>query len=183
SAEYDSPFIARPLRNDPAARATNKTLSPDPNSTPAAGLFVTNAVRRRHVTAVRNRVTALDRFPGVMLGRAEFLFLARMPADRRWVKNNFRAAQRGHSPRFPIPLVPANNNTKISAGSFPRLKSEIAGREIKFLVIKRIVRDVHLAIFAKKFSIRVDDRGGVVINAGHALLEKRRDNRDAELLR
>jgi len=40
---------------------------------------------------------------------------------------------------------------------------------------------VHLAIFPEKFSVRVILRRCLVINACPAFLEKRRDNRDAEL--
>ena len=35
---------------------------------------------------------------------------------------------------------------------------------------------MHFAIFAEQFSIRVDDCRGVVIEAGAASLEKRRDD-------
>ena len=78
-------------------------------------------------------------------------------------------------------MVPANADTDISALRFPRLKSEIARREIELLVIKWIVGNVHLAIFAEQFPIGVDDRGGVVIQAGAPLLEERCDDYDLVL--
>ena len=53
---------------------------------------------------------------------------------------------------------------------------EIAGREIKFFVVARIVGDVHLAVAADDFAGLVDDGGGVVIDAGGAALEDRRDD-------
>ena len=45
-------------------------------------------------------------------------------------------------------------------------KSEIAGREIEFLVVKRVVGDVHLAITAQQRAVGVDNGRGVVIDAG-----------------
>ena len=102
-----------------------------------------------------------------------------MPADRGRIKQNLRAAQRGQSRRFRIPLVPANADADFPVRRRPGLKPEIARREIKLLVIRGIIRDVHLAILAQVLPIGVDDGGGVVINAGRAFLEKRRDDHDA----
>src|SRR5207253_1637966 len=141
------------------------TLPPKFNSVAASRCFVTDPVRRRNVTAVRDRVTALNCFPRRMLRRAEFFFLARMPADRRRIKNNLGATQCRQPSCFGIPLVPANADTDLAALCFPRLKTEVARREIKLLVIQRIVRDVHLAIFPEKSSVRVNNCGRVVINA------------------
>src|SRR5271168_4065073 len=53
---------------------------------------------------------------------------------------------------------------------------EIAGREVKFFVVARVVGDVHLAVAADDFAGLVDDGGGVVINAGRAPLEDRCDD-------
>src|SRR2546423_7197511 len=65
----------------------------------------------------------------------------------------------------------------------PRLKSEVARGEVKFLVIERIIGNMHLAIFAEQVPIAVDDYRGVVIQACTAFLEKRCDDHDAELTR
>src|SRR3984885_10666113 len=53
---------------------------------------------------------------------------------------------------------------------------EIAGREVKFFVVARVVGDVHLAVAADDFAGLVDDGGSVVINAGCTPLEDRRDD-------
>ena len=53
---------------------------------------------------------------------------------------------------------------------------EIAGGEVKFFVVAGIVGDVHLAVAADDFAGLVDDGGGVVIDAGRAALEDRRDD-------
>ena len=54
----------------------------------------------------------------------------------------------------------------------PRLKSEVARGEVKFLVIERIIGNMHLAIFADQFSVGADDYRGVVIQACTAFFEK-----------
>ena len=80
-------------------------------------------------------------------------------------------------------MIPANADADVAALRRPVFETEIAGREVKFLVKRRVIRDVHLAIFPEKFSVGVDDRGGVVINAGRAFFEKRRDDDDARVSR
>src|SRR5947207_13214430 len=100
-----------------------------------------------------------------MLRRAEFFFLARMPADRRRIKNNLGATQCRQPSCFGIPLVPANADTDLAAICVPRLKTKIARREIKLLVIQRIVRALHLAIFPEKFSVRVHNYGRTLLSA------------------
>ena len=102
-----------------------------------------------------------------------------MPADRRRVKENLSAAERGQPRGFRIPLVPANADADFAVLGRPRLEAEVARREVKLLVIRRVVGDVHLAIFPEVLSVRVDDRGGVVVNAGRAFLEERRDDHHA----
>src|SRR5437879_9567360 len=103
-----------------------------------------------------------------MLGRAKFFFLARMPPDRRRIKNNFRAAQRCQSCRLRIPLVPANADADLAGLCFPRLKTKIARRGIKLLVMERIVRNVHLAIFSEELPVAIDeDRKSTRLNSSH----------------
>ena len=55
---------------------------------------------------------------------------------------------------------------------------EVAGREIILFVVARIVGDVHLAILAGDFPVRIDDDRGVMVDALGALLEQRRDDND-----
>ena len=58
----------------------------------------------------------------------------------------------------------------------PGFETEIARGEVKLLVIERVIRDVHLAILAEQLAVGADDRGGVVVEAGGALLEERGDD-------
>src|SRR6478609_10248482 len=141
--------INRTFGDDFAVWAAHETLAPEFDPVTARGRFVSYAIRDRNIAAVRDRMTTLNRFPGGMLSFPKFLLLLRMPADRSRIKNNLRAAQRSQARRFWIPLVPANADTEISARCFPALKTKIARCKIEFLVIKRIIGDVHLAIFAK----------------------------------
>src|SRR5260370_1653236 len=90
-ANHDFFPIDRTFGDDLAVRSANETLPPKFNPVAASRCFVTDPIRRRHVAAVRDRVTSLNCFPGRMLRRARFFFLARMPADRRRIKNNLRA--------------------------------------------------------------------------------------------
>ena len=55
------------------------------------------------------------------------------------------------------------------------LEAEIAGSEVKLFVVERIVGNVHLAIDAAQRAIGIENRRRVVIEAGRALLEERRD--------
>src|SRR6266540_2063006 len=162
--------------DDFAVWSANKTLSPKFNTIPASRRLMADAVCDSDVAAIRDCVTALDRFPGGMLRCTELFLFRRMPADCCGIKNNLCAVQRRQPRRFRIPLIPANAHADLAAHCWPRLKSEIAWCEIKFLVIQRVVRDMHLAVLPEQFSISVNDRRGVVINAGAAFLEKRGDN-------
>src|SRR4029077_6988700 len=116
-------LIDRTFRDDFAVRSTYETLPPKFNAISTGGRFMTDAVRHRHVTPIGNCMTTLNRLPRGMLRFPKFLFLARMPADCRWIKNNLCAAQCGQSGGFRIPLVPANADTDFAARSVPRSKS------------------------------------------------------------
>ena len=111
------------------------------------------------------------------------LFSRGMPADGRGIEQNVRAAQAGEARAFRIPLVPADQHADAAVARVEIGKAQIAGREIKLFVVERIVGDVHLAIDAQQRAVGVEDRGGVVVQAGGAALEERSDDHDAELAR
>src|SRR5438128_2672723 len=164
--------IRRTLCYDFAARRRDKTLSPKLNSIAAGRCFMTDPIRGCDITAIRNRMTALNYLPSGMLCCTEFFLFAWMPADGCWVKNNLRAPQCRKPRRFRIPLVPANADADLSLRRFPCLKPQITRSEVKLFVVKGIVGNMHLAIFTEQFAVRVDNCGCVVIDAGAALLEK-----------
>ena len=134
--------------------------------------FVADAIDDGDVNAVGDGVGALDGAPGVELRRAELRFFVRMPADARGIENDLRALQSGEARALRIPLVPANLNADAAVCGIEIRKAEIAGREIKFFVVKRIVGNVHFAVFAEERAVGVKDGAGVVIDAGGAALEK-----------
>src|SRR5579859_8252477 len=111
---------------------------------------------------------ALNRAPCIELGGAERQLLVRVPADAGRIEDHVRAAQRGESRTFGVPLIPANLHANASVGAIEIGESEIAGSEIKFFVIKGVLRDVHLAVFAEQGAVCVEDCAGVVVNAGSA---------------
>src|SRR5579871_1375057 len=122
-------------------------------------------------------MSALDRAPRVMLRLAILRLFVRMPADGSGIEKNICALQRGQACAFWIPLVPANKSSHASIFRVKGLKAEIARSEIEFFVIKRIVRDVHLAIEALGAAVGVKNDGGVVVEAARAPLKNR--NHDA----
>ncbi len=73
-----------------------------------------------------------------------------MPADAGGIEDDLRALQSGEARAFWIPLIPANLNADAAVGSIEIRKTEIAGREIKFFVVERIVGDMHFAVFAEE---------------------------------
>ncbi len=99
-----------------------------------------------------------------------------MPADGGRVEKNLRTLHRGEARGFGIPLIPADQHTDLAITRLPRFETKVAGREIEFLVEQRIIRNVHLAIDAEQRTVGINDRSGVVINAGRALLKQRGDD-------
>ena len=144
---------------------------------------MSHAIDNRHIDSVRDGVAALHRAPGIVLGGPKGLLFARMPANRRGVKQNGCAAQRCQAGGFGIPLVPADERPDASHVRLEGPKTEVTGSEVELLIVGRIVRNVHLAIQTDHAPVCVDDGGAVVIHARSAPLEDRRDNCDLLLLR
>ena len=172
-------FFGAGFGKDFAGRAGYKTLAPELD-TVAGDFFVADAVRYRHVAAIGHGVAALDGFPGVVL----FLmlgFFGGMPADGGWVEKDFCALHCRQTRRFGIPLVPTDEDADFAVLGLPGAEAEVTGSEIKFFVIKRIIRDMHLAIEAEEGAVGIDDGGGIVINTRRALFEEGGNDDDAIL--
>ena len=135
-----------------------------------------DAIDRRYEDAVGDRVAALDRLPCVDLFGADFRGLAMPPSDGRRIEQDLRTRHRGQTGRLGEPLIPAYEHADRTARSRMRDEVEIAGGEVVFFVVARIVGDMHLAIATNDFAGLVDDGGGVVVNAGRAALEDRSDD-------
>jgi hypothetical protein len=110
--------------------------------------FKAYTIHDRDIDAVGNRMRALNRAPGVMLGDAEFGLLRWMPADCGGIEQDRCALERGEASTFGKPLIPADERAQATSTSVEGTESEVAGSEIKFFVIERIVGDVHLAVEA-----------------------------------
>src|SRR5690349_5251739 len=94
-------------------------------------------------------------FPGGVLARAVLLFFVRQPADGSWVKNDLSAGHGGEPSRFRIPLIPADAGADTAKAGVEAPKAQVTRREIKLLVVQRIVGDVHLAVHAELRSVGV----------------------------
>src|SRR5262249_30407320 len=117
------------------------------------------------------------------LRHTEFRFLVRMPADAGGIEDDLRTAQRGHARAFRVPLIPADLYADFSVLGLEIREAKIAGCEVELLVVKRVVGNVHLAIFPEEAAVGVKHGAGVVIYAGCAALEKRSDDYDFSFLR
>jgi len=159
-----------------ATGRADKTLSPKLDAIAPGWRFMAHTICRGDKATISDGVAALHRLPGGKLSVTIFFLLAWVPANRRRIENNFRSAQRRESRRFRLPLVPANADAEIAGCRFPTLKAEIARGKIKFFVVRRIIRDVHLAIFSEDVAVGIDHYCGIVKNPGRALFEKRRHN-------
>ena len=89
-----------------------------------------------------------------------------------------RSAQGGDARAFRIPLVPANLDANFSVFRIEIREPEITWREIKLFVVERVVGDMHFAVFAEEAAVRVEDRAGVVVDAGGTAFEERDDEDD-----
>src|ERR1043165_3359695 len=96
---------------------------------------------------------------------------ARVPADRRGIEQDGGALQGGETRAFGIPLIPADQRADASHAGVERAKSQIAGREVELLVVRRVVGNVHLAVHPQEPAVRVDHRGAVMVQPRRAPLE------------
>src|ERR1035441_2146918 len=102
-----------------------------------------------------------------MLRLAKFGLLRGMPSNSGRVKKNAGSLQCSKPRTFGIPLIPADERAEFPGGRVEGFEAEIAGSEIIFFVVKRIVGNVHLAINADERAIGIaagiKDRDRVVI--------------------
>src|SRR3982751_2520207 len=98
-------------------------------------------------------MATLDCLPGIVLFGIGLLVLRSCPADSGGVEQDLRPHQGGDTGSFGIPLIPTYEHTN---GRKLRLKhfiTEVSGCEVKFLVISRIIGNMHLAIFTEVTAI------------------------------
>src|SRR3990172_7767462 len=159
--------------DDFAERSGDKRVTPELKLP-----FAPDAVHRRDIDPVGDRMGALDQLPGLALVFRHLARLVEDPADGGRIEKYLRARQGRQSSGLGKPLVPANQPRDFCV---PRLKSreaQVAGGEIEFFVVERVVRDMHLAILAGDGAVGVDYHRGVVVDPGRAFFEERGDDDD-----
>src|SRR5690606_30049145 len=136
-----------------------------------AVLFQANAVYAHYVHAIRNGMATLNGLPRGELFIVCLFVLRRSPTDSRWIEKNLSAHQRRNPCTFRIPLIPADQHANGCELRFENLVTQIARREVKFLVICRIIRNVHLTILAEVSSIGVKSCGSVMVKSFRSFFE------------
>ena len=140
------------------------------------------AIDRHHRQSVGHGMAALHHGPSLALSLLLLGSVATLVADGRGIDEQLRTGQGHHSGAFGIPLVPANLHAKAAYARVDGLEAEVTGREVEFLVVGRVVGDVHLAIFACDAAIALQNYGRIVVKARGATLKQGGDNHDAVLL-
>ena len=138
--------------------------------------LVSHAIHGADEYSVGDGVGALNGLPGVILTLAKLLLLAGMPADRGREEKGLRTLERSDPSAFRIPLIPANERPDGSRGGVLGQEPQVSRREVKLLVVKRVVGDMHLAIdrsdIVRRGGSVVENRSGIVIKAGCAALKQ-----------
>src|SRR5690606_11616014 len=74
---------------------------------------------------------------------------------------------------FRIPLIPAYKYSQAANRGVNRLKAQIARGKVKFLIIGRVIRNMHFAIFAGYRTVFFEYNRGIVIKSCSTLFKKR----------
>src|SRR5712671_6603435 len=166
--------FASGLRDDLTKRIGDERISPEFNSRIARRriAFVAHSIHHGDKRPIGDSVRALDGAPRVKLRRAEFGFFLAVPAYTGWIKNNLRAFQRSQARTLRIPLIPANLNSDAAELGVKIWKTKVSRREIKFLVIKRVVGNMHFAIFPEERAVSVQHGARIVVDARGAPFKK-----------
>ena len=115
-------------------------------------VLVADAVDGAYKHSVRDGMRTLDSLPRIVLTLPKLLLFARMPADGRREEKRFSAFECRDASAFRIPLIPAYKGSNRTSGRVLCQEAKISRREVKLLIVERVVGDVHLAI----------DRGNIV---------------------
>lgn len=130
-------------------RSGNEARSPElytGGKTGRVGLE-TYAVYGYYGQAVGNSMSALYGLPSLMLASLLVGGVAAFPADCSRVDEYLRSGKSHHARSLRIPLVPAHKHTELAERCVDRIEAEIARCEIEFLIICRVVGDMHFTVF------------------------------------
>ena len=120
---------------------------------------------------------ALNRLPGLLLGGSELPFLRRVPPDGRGIEKDLGPAQGDQSGSLRIPLIPANQHTDAPVAGVKGGVTPVPRGKVEFLVIERVVGDVHLAIASQQGAVGIQDHRRIVVDTGRSSLEERNHHR------
>src|SRR2546425_6667338 len=137
-------------------------------------LLLPDAVDRPHPIAVRDRVRGLLDEPEMH---------RESPRRRGGDEDKLGAVQPEHARALGEMAVVADVDADLADGGLEDGVPEVAWPEVELLPEAVHVRDVGLAVLAEVAAVRVDDRGGVVVDAGLVLLVHRHDEHHAVLAR
>src|SRR5262245_9681702 len=107
-----------------------------------------------------------------MLPRSMFSLLGRVPSDGSRKKQDLSTAHGCEARPFGIPLIPTDEHPDIRKASFPSPKAQVTRGEIKFFIIQWVIRNMHLAVYAEQFSIRINNCSRIVVEPGGPLFEQ-----------
>src|SRR5687768_12093032 len=172
ASNYQVLFLLGRHFHNVSSRIAHETRAPEFNA-PRVLTFVSHSVYGCNKNAVGDGVTSLNCLPGRELRISVLLFLGGVPADGSGIKEYLGAGKSCQARSLRIPLIPANQNADAPVMGVPGPKSQISRREVKLLVIERIVRDVHLAVFPEISSVGVQNGSGIVIDAGCSPFKQR----------
>src|SRR5450759_4999741 len=125
--------------------------------------LVTHSIDHADKNTIGDGVSPLDGAPRIVLHGAELGLFVRMPADGSGIEENIGALQSGKARAFGIPLIPADESPHAAVFGIEGFEAKIAGSEIKLFIIKRVIRDVHLAIEALGAPVGVKNDRGIVV--------------------
>ena len=169
-------FFMGGLIEDAAECIGNETATPELHAA-----FQSGAVDADDGNPIGNGMAALDGLPGFILLAVVLFALAYVPAYGGGEEKQLGTHEAGDAGGFGIPLVPADEYAEGSITCLEDFVSEVAGGEIEFLVVARVVGDMHFAVFAKIGAIGIDDGGGIVVEAFGSFLKEGADEYYAQL--
>src|SRR5262245_53049965 len=121
-------------------------------------------------------MTALNRFPRSMLRLIHGGLFVGQTTDGGRVEEELSSAQSRQARSLREPLIPANESANLPKRGVVCLKAEISRSEVKLLVVKGIIGNMHLAILTDDLSGSIDGHSRVVIDTGGSLFKQRSDD-------
>jgi hypothetical protein len=139
-------------REDLALRAAGEAVAPEGDARGRAGRvgLKADAVAGQHGQAVGHGMAALHGLPGVLLAPLLGFRILRGAADGGRVQQQVGAGERHQARGLRVPLVPAHQHAEPADRGLDRPQVVVARREKELLVVRRIVRDVGLAVAARR---------------------------------